>query len=72
MWCRRVFPSACDPFGTNPGIGVQIFAIRPDGSGLRQLTKLRGLFTDADGAVHDELPGPLFYGPYVIGGTVLP
>jgi len=28
---------ACDPFGTSPG-GGQVFATRPAGSGLRQLT----------------------------------
>ena len=54
--------SGCDPFGTNP-TGEQIFAVASDGSGLRQLTTLRGLFTDLDGSVHAELPGPMAYGP---------
>ena len=52
-----VFYSSCDPCGTNPN-GGQIFAMRPDGSGLRQLTRARGRFTDADGALVVELPGP--------------
>src|SRR5262249_10556212 len=37
-----VFYSTCDPFGTNPN-GGQLFAMRPDGSGLRQLTNARGM-----------------------------
>jgi len=36
-----VFYSGCDPFGRNPN--GQIFAMRPDGSGLRQLTDSSGL-----------------------------
>jgi WD40 repeat protein len=63
-----VFGSTCDPFGSNPS-GEQIFAMRPDGKGLRQLTNLRGLFKEPDGTVHAELPGPLAYGPYGPGGT---
>jgi len=63
-----VFSSGC---GTNPS-SSQIFSVRPDGSGLRQLTNLRGTFTDAEGAFHAELPGPWAYGPYVPGGTSLP
>jgi hypothetical protein len=51
------FYSTCDPFGTNPN-GGQLFAMRDDGSGLRQLTATRGMTTDADGTVHVELPGP--------------
>jgi hypothetical protein len=39
----------------------QIFAIRPDGSGLRQLTAARGCVVDADGAVTVELAGPFGY-----------
>lgn len=65
-----VFSDVCDIFGTT-GTG-QIFAVRPDGSGSRALTNLRGIFTDADGAVHVELPIPFAYGPYVPGGTNLP
>jgi len=51
------FYSSCDPFGTNP-LGGQLFTIRPDGSGLRQLTSTSGMTTDSDGTVHVELPGP--------------
>jgi len=57
---RIVFHSACAPFGT--GIfGGQVFSIRPDGTGLRQLTAMRGLVSEADGAVSAELPGPVAY-----------
>jgi hypothetical protein len=55
-----VFYSSCDPFGTNP-YGGQIFAMRPDGSKLRQLTTTRGLVEGADGEVTLELPGPFGY-----------
>jgi hypothetical protein len=55
-----LFGSSCDPVGGNP-FGDQIFAMRPDGSGLRQLTATRGLTTDPDGTVHVELPGPFAY-----------
>jgi len=67
-----VFSSGCDLFGTNASPASQIFAVGPDGSGPRQLTTLRGTFTDAEGAYHAELPGPLAYGPYAPGGTELP
>jgi hypothetical protein len=55
-----VFPSTCDPFGTNPN-GEQIFALRPDGSGFRQLTHTRGLLRSPSGTVETELPGPASY-----------
>ncbi|MGH7896115.1 MAG: hypothetical protein ACREQL_15695 [Candidatus Binatia bacterium] len=55
-----VFYSSCDPLGTNPH-GGQLFAIRPDGSGLRQLTHAPGLVVEADGTVDAELPGPFWY-----------
>jgi hypothetical protein len=55
-----LFGSSCDPVGNNPS-GDQIFAIRPDGSGLRQLTATRGVTIDPDGTVHVELPGPFAY-----------
>jgi hypothetical protein len=58
-----LFSSSCDPLGTNPN-GDQIFAIQPDGSGLRQLTDSRGLVKEADGRYSGELPGPWAYGPY--------
>ena len=35
--------------------------MRPDGTGLRQLTNARGMTTDPDGTVHVELPGPFAY-----------
>jgi len=44
-----IFESTCDPLGANP-FGAQIFAMRPDGSNLRQLTAARGLV----GAVIDD------------------
>jgi hypothetical protein len=51
-------PSAPDaPFGT----ADQIFAIRPDGSGLRQLTDAAGVTTNPDGSFRVELPGPYAY-----------
>lgn len=58
-----VFTSSCDPFGTNPA-GDQIFAMRPDGTGLRQLTAMRGVVTAADGSVDVQLPGPIAYQPF--------
>src|SRR5207249_5386786 len=54
-----VFDSACDPVGANP-FGEQL-AMRPDGTGLRQLTNARGMTTDPDGTVHVEIPGPFAY-----------
>ncbi len=54
-----VFYSTCDPLGTNPN-GGQIFAMRPDGSDLRQLTTARGLVTAA-GTFSAELIGPAVY-----------
>jgi len=57
-----VFYSDCDPLGTHPN-GGQIFAMQPDGSGLRQLTDSRGLVFEP-GAAIGELPGPWAYGPY--------
>ena len=39
----------------------QIFAIRPDGSGLRQLTDTGGVTTNPDGGVRVEVPGPYAY-----------
>jgi hypothetical protein len=55
-----VFLSGCDPVGANP-FGSQLFAMRLDGTGLRQLTRGRGMTTDADGTVHVELVGPFAY-----------
>ena len=39
----------------------QIFAIRPDGTGLRQLTDAAGFTSKADGSIRVELPGPFAY-----------
>jgi hypothetical protein len=55
-----LFMSSCDPVGGN-AFGDQLFAMRPDGTGLRQLTNARGMTTDQDGTVHVELPGPVAY-----------
>ena len=44
-----VFHSTCDPLGENPSGIRQIFAMHPDGTGLRQLTHARGLVQEADG-----------------------
>jgi hypothetical protein len=54
-----VFSSTCDPFGSNP-YGDQLFAMRPDGSGFRQLTNSRGLRV-GPGIVEAELPRPYAY-----------
>jgi len=55
-----LFSSSCDPVGANP-FGEQIFAMRPDGSGLRQLTDARGMTEDPDGSVHVEVASPFAY-----------
>jgi hypothetical protein len=52
-----LFFSNCDPLGSNSS-GTQIFAVRPDGTGLRQLTHTRGMVRAPDGTVTVELPGP--------------
>jgi hypothetical protein len=39
----------------------QMFAMRPDGSGLRQLTDAAGFTTNPDGSIRVELPGPFAY-----------
>lgn len=63
-----LFWSSCDPpMGTNPN-GGQIFAIRPDGSGLRQLTNARGAVTEPDGTFVAELVGPYAYSSRRPGG----
>jgi hypothetical protein len=55
-----IFNSNCDPFGNNP-YGAQLFAMRPDGSQLRQLTSTRGRLIEDTGAVTLEVPGPAAY-----------
>lgn len=57
------FVSSCDPFGSNP-YGVQVFSVRPDGTGLRQLTNQREVMTDAGGTFTAEFI-PLFAYPGV-------
>jgi len=61
---QLIVQSNCNPLGTNPD-GDQVFAMNPDGTGLRQLTDARGLVREADGTVLGELPGTLAYGPYL-------
>jgi hypothetical protein len=55
-----VFNSTCDPFHVNPS-GEQIFAMRPDGGGLRQLTDASGVTSNPDGSFSVEFPGPFAY-----------
>jgi len=57
-----VFYSSCDAFGTG-AYGAQAFAVRPDGSGLRQLTSAAGRNVLADGSVTVDLPSFFAYGP---------
>jgi hypothetical protein len=52
-----IFYSMCDPLGTNP-YGGQVFAMRPDGSGLRQLTNTQPYTVDPGGAVSVEAAYP--------------
>src|SRR5262249_14857975 len=59
-----VFNSQCDPFGTNP-FGLQVFAVRPDGSHIRALTHAKGFVSHPDGSVAVELVGPWDYAPSV-------
>ena len=53
---------ACDFDGT-PNAG-QLFAINPDGGGLRALTQTRGLTVHDDGSVSVEIAGPFANGPH--------
>jgi hypothetical protein len=55
-----IFNSNCDPLGTNP-YGAQVFAMRPDGSQLRQLTSERGRVFEDTGGFALEVPGPIAY-----------
>ena len=55
-----LWDSPCDPFGQNPN-GEQFFVMRSDGTGLRQITNVRGMTTEPDGTVSVELIGPLVY-----------
>jgi hypothetical protein len=56
-----VFDTGCDPLGTHAPLGEQIFAMRPDGHGLRQLTDAAGITINPDGSSRVELPGPYAY-----------
>jgi hypothetical protein len=64
MWSPAAAASSCHKCnpssGTDPN-GDQIFAVRPDGTGLRQLTSLGGVQTLADGTLLVELPGAANY-----------
>ena len=55
-----VIHSNCDPLHTNPD-GAQLFALQPDGTGLRQLTESRGLVVDSDHTVTVQLPARFAY-----------
>jgi len=55
-----VFESSCDPLDANPD-GGQLFAMRLDGRGLRQLTDAAGITSYPDGSLRIELPGPFAY-----------
>jgi len=60
-----VFDTTLDALKTSPGVPFgtvdQIFAIRPDGSGLRQLTDAAGFTVNPDGSIRVEIPGPFAY-----------
>jgi hypothetical protein len=54
-----VFDGTADPYGLHP-VGLQVFAARRNGSGLRQLTNYRGMEgSAAAGTLSVELPGPI-------------
>jgi hypothetical protein len=55
-----LFGSSCDPVGRNP-FGDQLFAMRRDGTGLRQLTAARGREMLPDGTLRVELIGQYAY-----------
>ena len=55
-----LFQSSCDPLHANP-YGEQVYAMRPDGSGLRQLTDAGGFTENPDGSIEVQLPGPFAY-----------
>jgi len=50
-----LFNSTCDPLGLNPSGVEQAFAIRPDGSGLTQLTRTDGIVHHADGSIDVDM-----------------
>jgi hypothetical protein len=57
-----LFSSSHNPFGLQTGVEpnsiVQVFAMRPDGTGLRQLTRTAGKVVGPDGTVTVEVLGP--------------
>src|SRR5262249_18120149 len=55
-----VFYSNCNPVGRNPN-GSQVFAMRPDGGRLRQLTNTAGARFGTGDEVDVEIPGPIAY-----------
>jgi hypothetical protein len=55
-----LFDSGCDLVGSNL-MGQQLYAVRPDGTGLRQLTNFCAMTVEPDGTVDVELPGPFAY-----------
>jgi hypothetical protein len=57
------FESLLDPLGQNPRIW-QVFAIEPDGSGLRQLTDARGFVLSPDGRHEVETVSWFNHAPY--------
>jgi hypothetical protein len=56
-----VFDSTCDPLAANPAGGSQLFALRPDGSGFRQLTDAAAFTENPDGSIRAGLVGPFAY-----------
>jgi hypothetical protein len=65
-----LFYSSCDPFGDNPN-GDQLFAMRPDGTGLSQLTETQP-FAQAGGRFAVEMPFPWAYPGLAIVYNYLP
>ena len=55
-----VFMSSCSS-GTARPYGAQIYAMRDDGSAMRQLTDVEGAVVESDGTLRVELPGPVAY-----------
>jgi hypothetical protein len=56
-----IFDTPLDPLRVGRVPNDQVFAISPDGGGLRQLTDVRGSTTDPDGTLRVEMPGPFAY-----------
>lgn len=55
-----VLYSNCDPLQQNQ-FGAQLFTMRPDGSGLRQLTQASGLIVHDNGEISTEIPAPFAF-----------